>query len=159
VADALYAPTPSASNTATIERLLWYNVFATNDGSIKLGGQPFSNTQRIYSGSADDAALNAGVARYSGDQVALDEMESNYLTSGQISQPVVTLHTTADPVVPYWQAPLYAAKISQPTLYDHFAANRYGHCAFTVEEVLAAFGRLLELTQTQNIYLPLVYRD
>ena len=156
VADAFYAPSPSVTNTATIERLLWYNVFATNDGAIKLGGQPFSNTHRLYSGSDNDAALNAAIPRYEADQVAVDEMATNYLTSGQISRPIVTLHTTADPVVPYWHSTLYNEKISNPTIYDHIQADRYGHCFFTVEEIFAGFGRLLELTTQSQIYLPVI---
>ncbi|MCB8946031.1 MAG: hypothetical protein H6658_19980 [Ardenticatenaceae bacterium] len=155
-ANALYAPAPAITNTATIERLLWYNVFATNDAALKLGGQPYSNTHRIYTGSDDDAALNAGVIRVSGDQAALDEIAAHYITTGSLSRPIVTLHTTADPVVPYWHSPLYAAKIHGPALHDHFAAERYGHCAFTVDEVLAAYGRLLTLTTPQQNYLPII---
>ncbi len=34
----------------TIESILWYNVFATNDAIAKLGGQPFDNTRRWYFG-------------------------------------------------------------------------------------------------------------
>ena len=156
VADAYYAPFDASTNTATIERLLWYNVFATNDGTLKLGGQPFDNSTRTYSGSDDDVTLNANVARFSADQAALDEIAANYITSGNISRPVVTLHTTADAVVPYWHSPLYADKISNPALYDHFAAERYGHCAFTVEEVLAAYGRLLILSNPHQLYLPVI---
>ena len=39
----------------------WYNVFATNDGIEKLGGQPFDNGWRWYTGSSDDLRLNIGV--------------------------------------------------------------------------------------------------
>ena len=41
--------------------LLWYNVFGTADAQARLGGQPLDNSSRVYSGSSDDAALNAGV--------------------------------------------------------------------------------------------------
>lgn len=147
---------PSITNTATIEKLLWYNVFATNDGAIKLGGQPFSNTHRLYTGSADDVALNAGVARFSSDALAVQNIHNHYVTSGAINKPVVTLHTIDDPLVPYWQATLYKAKIVPQYLYAHIAVNRYGHCAFTAEEVLTAFGRLLTMTQGQQLYLPVM---
>jgi pimeloyl-ACP methyl ester carboxylesterase len=157
VAGAPFEPTYPLTNTATIEGLLWYNVFATNDGTIKLGGQPFSNTHRIYTGSADDVALNAGVARYDGDPTALTEMTENYLTSGDITVPIVTLHTTADPIVPYWHSTLYTDKISHPALYEHFPADRYGHCFFTVAEILTAYGRLLELAAPQKSYLPIIF--
>jgi pimeloyl-ACP methyl ester carboxylesterase len=155
VVGAPYYPSAPISNTQTVASLLWYNVFATNDAAIKLGGQPFTNTHRIYSGSDDDVTLNASIARFDGDQAVLDEIEVNYVTSGIIERPIVTLHTTADPVVPYWHTTLYEAKISNVALYDHFSAERYGHCAFTAEEVLIAFGRLLEMVQGR-IYLPMM---
>jgi len=63
--------TPTSTNV--IENLLWYNVFATNDGKAKLGGQPFDNQDRLYGGSDDDAQLNAGVERFSADPTALDQ--------------------------------------------------------------------------------------
>ncbi|MCB0062649.1 MAG: prolyl oligopeptidase family serine peptidase, partial [Caldilineaceae bacterium] len=56
-----------ATKVETIEDLLWYNVFATNDATVQLGGQPFDNRTRTYSGSADDEALNQAVARYDAD--------------------------------------------------------------------------------------------
>jgi hypothetical protein len=46
----------------SIVGVLWYNVFATNDGIAELGGQPFDK-RRVYSGSADDALLNSMVER------------------------------------------------------------------------------------------------
>ena len=41
--------------------VLWYDVFGSADAHARLGGQPFDNVGRVYSGSSDDAALNAGV--------------------------------------------------------------------------------------------------
>ena len=52
-----------------------YNIMATNDAMAKLGGNPFDNMDRVYSGSADDLALNAAVSRFSADPVALLSME------------------------------------------------------------------------------------
>lgn len=34
----------------TVLGLLWYDVFATNHGIVKLGGQPFDNQRRLYLG-------------------------------------------------------------------------------------------------------------
>ena len=156
------APYDSAfpmTNTLTIQGLLWYNVFATNDGAAKLGGQPFTNTIRMYAGSDDDHALNAGVARFSADQTALDEIAANYQTSGELTVPLVTLHTTGDPIAPSWHATVYGDKVvaaGRSIWYDHVAVDRYGHCAFTPAEVLAAFGRLVEMAHTHRVFLPFV---
>ena len=71
VTGAAYEPGDPASVLTTTQNLLWYSVFATNDAQEKLGGQPFDNWERVYSGSDDDAALNAGVRRYQADPAAL----------------------------------------------------------------------------------------
>ena len=161
VTGAPYTPgEPLTQTQNTVERLLWYNVFATNDGISMLGGQPFDNSKRVYAGSEDDAALNAGVARFTADQAALDEIELNYQTTGHFTIPVVTLHTTQDEIVPYWHVPLYEEKLLFPSIYAHFAVERYGHCNFTEVETLTAFAALIELVAAPNfpVYLPVVRR-
>ena len=47
VAGASYDPAEPETKYQTIAQLLWYNVFATNDGQAKLGGQPFDNQARV----------------------------------------------------------------------------------------------------------------
>jgi pimeloyl-ACP methyl ester carboxylesterase len=145
------------TSTASIENLLWYNVFATNDARAKLGGQPFDNQDREYSGSSDDVTLNQGVERFSADQVALDEIEAHYQTSGELSVPLVTLHTTGDPVVPYWHATRYKGKTiaaDNIALHEHFRVERHGHCSFTLVEVLDAFNRMVYLAENPPQYQP-----
>jgi hypothetical protein len=119
-----------------------YNIFATNDGIAKLGGQPFDNSQRLYRGSANDERLNREVQRFQADPAALAEMNAHYETRGNIRVPVVTLHTLADPVVPYWHESLYRQKTNLQgagALHLNIPTVHYGHCAFAVEEVLVAF--------------------
>jgi pimeloyl-ACP methyl ester carboxylesterase len=142
-----YAP-PTSTNS--IEEVLGYNVFATNDAVAKLGGQPFDNQDRVYTGSDDDAQLNEDVQRFTADQAALDEIEANYQTSGQLSVPMVTVHTTGDPVVPYWHASLYEDKVvaaGTAALYQHVEVDRHGHCNFTQDEVLNAFFALVDMVE------------
>ena len=45
---------PGPTTLATTLRVLWYNVFGTNDATLKLGGGPYDNRQRFYFGSSDD---------------------------------------------------------------------------------------------------------
>jgi len=130
----------------TIERLLWYNAFATNDGIKKLGGQPFDNMDQLYSGITRSRFLNRRVKRYEAEQIALDQIETNYQTSGDLQVPLVTIHTTGDEVVPYWHETLYRQKVinnQASSLYTHIPVSRYGHCNFDVFEILAGFGILL----------------
>ena len=124
--------------------LLWYNVFGTADAQARLGGRPFDNTARVYSGSSDDTALNARVERFSADPAALTGIE-RFSTSGNLSVPLVNLHTTGDPIVPFGQAGRYAEKVSQAGATAQFRqvdVVRHGHCTFEEGELLSAFGSL-----------------
>jgi pimeloyl-ACP methyl ester carboxylesterase len=151
VTDAPYDPADLFNTVETsVSDLLWYSVFATNNASDVLGGQPFDNANRVYSGSYDDDALNNGVERFSADQTALDEIEASYQTSGILSVPLVTLHTTKDQLVPYWHEELYLEKTMESGAWPELHANyppteTYGHCLFAVDDVLAAFDLLVDM--------------
>lgn len=164
VAQAPFAAGDAGTQVASAERLLWYNVLGTADAAAKLGGQPFGNQERQYTGSGDDQALNAGVGRYSADPAALAAIAAGYQTGGRLQMPVVTLHTTGDPVVPFWHAVEYRAKVEAAgatARYEQYAIPRYGHCTFTALEVLGAFNRLVALaeqSEQRTLYMPLVAR-
>ncbi|HUF36306.1 MAG TPA: prolyl oligopeptidase family serine peptidase [Gemmatimonadales bacterium] len=133
---------------ATVIDLLWYSVFATEDAQARLGGQPYDNSTRVYQGSDDDAALNAGIGRYTADLAARAAIE-RFQTSGQLTRPLVTLHTVGDPIVPVVHQELYAAKVAGAgagSLLEQQAIDRYGHCAFEQGELLSAFTTLVGST-------------
>lgn len=137
------------SAQTSLHDALWYNVFATNDAEDKLGGQPYDNQSVWYTGSSDDAALNAAVQRFTADPAALAEIDAFYQTSGNLSVPLVTMHTELDQQVPYFHEELYRLKTlfgSNPFMHTNFPVDRYGHCNFTEAEVLAAFAYLEALT-------------
>ena len=139
-------PNDPATIAETTVGLLWYHVFGTGDAQLRLGGQPFDNTAREYSGSSDDPALNAGVLRVSADPVARAATE-RFNATGGLRIPNVTLHTTGDPIVPFLHESLYASKVSAAGTTDLLTqqtVDRYGHCAFTLTEVQAAFTTLLQ---------------
>jgi pimeloyl-ACP methyl ester carboxylesterase len=121
--------------------LLWYNVFGTNDAVRKLGGNPFGNRLTWYFGSQNDLRLNLQVRRFTASPVALHAMQP-YETSGDLAIPLVTLHTTADELVPFGHELLYLAKVdlSDRGRFIPLAVNRYGHCNFTAAELLGSFG-------------------
>jgi pimeloyl-ACP methyl ester carboxylesterase len=124
--------------------LLWYNVFGTTDAQQRLGGQPFDNSDRVYTGSSDDSALNAGVARLHADPAALTALE-RFETSGDLDVPLVTMHTTGDPIVPFGQLSLYTAKVSaagQSARLTELPVERFGHCSFEAAEVFSGFNTL-----------------
>ncbi|GAB4207475.1 MAG: alpha/beta hydrolase [Roseiflexaceae bacterium] len=136
------------ANPASVEQttldVLWYNVFATNDVRAQLGGNPYDNRSKRYWGSDDDRQLNAGVQRFSADAAALAALQ-NYQSTANTSKPLVTMHTTGDAIVPFWQQVLYDLRYQGNGGSNHtpIVINRYGHCNFTNEETLAAFQVLL----------------
>lgn len=134
------AAVPSTKDD-TIVGLLWYNAFGANDATAKLGGQPFDNRTRIYRGSTNDLLLNLLVRRFSADPASLSEVRDNYETSGQLAVPLVTLHTTGDPIIPFGHDLLYSIKTAltaSSPLHDSLPVVRYGHCQFEPLEVLIA---------------------
>jgi hypothetical protein len=154
---------PEMTISDTVEILLWYNVFGSADAAAKLGGQPFDNMARVYAGSLDDARLNAAVQRYAAAPAALAEMEQYYQTGGSPHVPLVTLHTTLDPIVPYWHHTMYRTKIqtqSRTAWHQQFTAARYGHCNFTVLETQNALNALLAKVGAPpgNAYLPMLLK-
>jgi pimeloyl-ACP methyl ester carboxylesterase len=159
-----YTPGDPATMAAGITTELWYSVKATNDAAAKLGGQPLDNFARVYAGSLDDVALNAGVQRFSAIPAALAEIQAHYQTAGRPMVPLVTIHTTNDQTVPYWHETLYRAKVvanNRTPRHDLITIDRFGHCNFTQAEMILA----LQLLQTRvndppkwPIHLPLIFR-
>jgi pimeloyl-ACP methyl ester carboxylesterase len=139
-------PADPATVGATVTGILWYNVFGTADARDRLGGLAYDNVDRVYQGSSDDDALNQGVARFSADPAARDAV-GRFETTGRFEVPVVTQHTTGDPIVPVQQQALFGEKAAAEgtsALLDQTEIDRYGHCTFTASELLAGFSQLTE---------------
>lgn len=172
VSNAPFDQNNSTTKLQTIQDLLWYNVFATNDAKAKLGGQPFDNQGRIYGAAVlnptlDTNLINEEVARFGADPTALTALRS-YETTGQLTKPLIILHTTGDPIVPFWHATRYAVKTlaaDNLAMHEQIAVQAYGHCRFSTFDVLGAFNRLVTLVDTppayqpvQHAYLPITVR-
>ena len=64
----------------------------------RLGGRnPFGNIGVVYQGSADDAALNAGVLRYAADPQAKGALAADSQPTGRTALPTLALHAIDDP--------------------------------------------------------------
>ncbi|MEU8363187.1 hypothetical protein AB0C27_44950 [Nonomuraea sp. NPDC048882] len=80
---------------------LLYATYLFHDIVVKrLGGRnPFGNRGVRYTGSHDDQALNAGVARFSPDPAARRDLSYDSDLTGRVNLPVLTLHAIHDPQV------------------------------------------------------------
>lgn len=106
---------------------------------------PYDNSTTEYSGSFDDATLNATVQRFSSDPDAVNYVQHNYDPTGHLKIPVLTLHTLLDPVVPNSHEQAYAqavAKTGSEHLLVQQSVARYDHCNFKLQEKLTALHQL-----------------
>jgi len=157
------APVGADASTVaqTVVGILWYNVFGTNDAKTELGGQPYDNSRHLYLGSDNDLFLNLLVRRVGAEAPALTALNA-YETTGSLARPLVTLHTTGDPIIPFGHEVLYALKAlfsGSAALQPNLPVVRYGHCQFTAAEVVFGFFVLLLETQGQSIPVHAVLPD
>ncbi|HET7694410.1 MAG TPA: prolyl oligopeptidase family serine peptidase [Vicinamibacterales bacterium] len=132
----------------SVEDALRYSVVNLLDAVATIGGFPFDNSKRYYTGSSSDVLLNLLVPRRAASPAALAAMNSPaYSTSGVLQRPLITLHTLRDQQVPYWHEQIYALKTlasgSYLTRHLNIPIDRFEHCNFTTDEVLASFAIML----------------
>ncbi len=140
---------PETLREATTQ-ILRYSFMGTNDAADVLGGNPFRNLDTAYEGSEDDAALNAGVARHEAEAAALASIAGAFQTSGRPGVPLVGMHTLRDPVTPVWHMDLYEAKSAgEPVSVTR--VDRFGHCGFSLPELVAGFSLLVLQVDDANL--------
>ncbi len=129
---------PTVINSAV--NILRYNVVGLRNAQQVLYGNPYSNRGRWYFGSSNDLLLNIFIRRYDAVPAALAAM-GPYETDGDLSIPLVTIHTTADDVAPFAHELLYLPKVDTTArgLFLPVPIQRYGHCNFTATEIGLAF--------------------
>lgn len=117
------------------------------------------NADRVYhldddygDQSAAEIALNDGIKRWS----LIDTTGGEALmfpVSGDITMPVLTIHTLGDLFVPFLMPQLWAQKIEDEgnsSLFVARAIRATGHCAFTVDEHVQAFADLVTWVDTNT---------
>jgi pimeloyl-ACP methyl ester carboxylesterase len=138
-----YIPTLRES----VRDVLRYSVVNLTDAANTLGGFPFDNLTRNYTGSSNDFLLNLFVPRIGADPAAVTAMNTAYRTTGALTRPLITLHTKRDQQVPFFHQYLYALKtISAGTFLSRhlpISIDRFEHCNFTEDEVVASFAIML----------------
>jgi pimeloyl-ACP methyl ester carboxylesterase len=140
-----YASAPELV-TGLIE-VLGFDVRYVNDLLTRTHlASPYDNTFIWYTGSLNDKALNAGVERVKGTPEGFEYLFRYYQPTGEVRIPTLSLHTTRDPLVPYWHEAVYHALATEhhrQGLLVQQSVNRFGHCEFETSEVANAFAGLV----------------
>ena len=147
--------TPLAGNTGSelatsLLYALAYNIRGTNDFLNRTHGHSmFDNSATVYEAAYPGllpndllAGINYGVGRFTATPDALNYLDRYYLPSGDISIPTVTIHTTRDPLVPFFHEAEFAASVAKQNDTGKLLQRSYdafGHCAFTTAQMVDAF--------------------
>jgi hypothetical protein len=93
---------------------------------------------------ADLESLTGG-ATIGADPDAIASLEETSVPTGVLEVPELTLHTTADPLVPVQHESVYADGVRRAggnSLLRQAFVNRWGHCSFTPAELVAGLEAL-----------------
>jgi pimeloyl-ACP methyl ester carboxylesterase len=115
----------------------------------------YAEVQALYklaglSLDADLRALNSA-RRIAADPEAVSYLSQSIIFNGEISIPVVTVHTTGDDIVNVQNEQAYAAVVHsghRDSLLRQTFVHRAGHCNFTSAETIAALQVLLRRLDT-----------
>ena len=132
----------------SIVRAIGYNIRGTNDLLARSGGQsPFGNLGLSYTRlGLPDPFLNAGAGRFAAQAGGITYLNSYYQTRGSLAIPLLTLHTTMDPDVPFFHEAAYAKIVAAARTSKWLAqqsVQRYGHCNVSPAEVALTLSRLV----------------
>ena len=137
----------------SIVRPIGYNIRGTNDILARTAGQsPFGNVMTWYTGlGLYDATVNAGVDRFVAKDGAIRYLNDYYRPRGTLTAPLLTLHTTMDPDVPFFHEAALAKIVGAARTSKWLAqqsVQRYGHCNVTPAETVVTLGRLVKWAET-----------
>ncbi len=107
----------------------------------------FDNSKTVYTGTSNDADLNAKVDRFESSPQADNFYDHWYTPSGDLAAPVLSLRTTRDPTVSPNLDPLFSVRVAAAGKSDMFVwrqIDRFGHCAInSADEYGPAFDDLV----------------
>jgi hypothetical protein len=146
-------PIPFASSQELVEaivRALGFQFLGATDFLDRSHGHVFfENSQTVYTGAGVPQAvlddLNAKVARYQATPDAANFLAQCYQPTGRLSIPVVTLHTTRDPIVPLFNEDRYrelVASQGRSSFLKQETVAMFGHCTYSADQLVAAFDEL-----------------
>jgi pimeloyl-ACP methyl ester carboxylesterase len=143
-------PLPGATPQEVVTSLVNMLGFSVQGGGDLFtrthGHSYFDNATWHYDSSALPAALvadiNARVPRYTLEPEGAAFLARWGEPAGPFRIPVVTMHTTRDPIVPVFHEDLLARVAAGPNL-RQYQTERYGHVQFSVGEMMVKFDELV----------------
>lgn len=138
---------------------LTYDVLGIDDFLGRTHGHSmFDNSHTLYVAAAPGllpdpvlAAVNAAVGRFTAAPDAINYLEKYYVPNGNLNQRRLTLHTTRDPLVPFFHETEFAQRVAQRHDSERLmqrSVERFGHCAFTTAEMVDGFQALAAWVDT-----------
>jgi hypothetical protein len=85
---------------------------------------------------------NDAVARYDLAPDAANYLAQNYLPTGNLRIPVVSVHNMFDPLVPFFHEAAYGSVANPSNLFYSTGSPSYGHCNFSQQDVTQSFQKL-----------------
>lgn len=129
-----------------VSHLAWATFLFQDLVHARLSGRnPFDNSRTVYSGSSDDAALNAGVERFTADPEAVARLAYDADLSGLIVAPTVSLHARHDPTVFHAGDAVYAdtvARVGREHLLVQVTTDEAEHSKLEDDSYLTALAAL-----------------
>jgi len=130
---------------------LFFNENVLRDIAQKAKGNPFDNTNTLYSGFPDDWLVNEKVERLKAT-VNPDDIFGKYDRNGKIDKPVVLMHTIYDQLIP----PAYGVVNFENMVHQQGRGqylvvkytNGQGHCMFSPQQIGEAFDDLRRWVNT-----------
>jgi pimeloyl-ACP methyl ester carboxylesterase len=130
---------------------LFFNDNVLKDIAQKANGNPFDNTNTVYSGFPDDLLINEKVERLKAT-VNPDKIFGKYDRTGKIDKPVVLMHTLYDQLIPPEYGVVNFENMVHQQNRDQYLVVKYtngqGHCAFSPQQIGEAFDDLRRWVKT-----------
>jgi pimeloyl-ACP methyl ester carboxylesterase len=145
-------------NDADLAHLIRYISYVIADMQHKAGGNPFDNRNYLYTGTqpdstSEDNRLNDAVRRYAADPGARRYLALHYTPTGQLSRPMLAVHTTYDPIVPGASLALYGHMVERAGFGENIVqkyVRRDGHCSMSADEIGSALDELVTWIHTKR---------
>lgn len=144
---------------ASLLYALGYHAIGINDFLDRTHGHSmFDNSLTVYSAAAPGTLppslldfVNASVGRFTATPDALNYLGRYYRPDGALELPTLTMHTTRDPLVPFFHEAAFKSSVDaagQSDLLVQRSYTRFGHCAFEPAEMVSAFQAVAEWART-----------